>query len=95
MLLSVQDWNLSMKISRRSRKGDPVTRSLLVHRLRTGAKAVLRLRLSANIETATSYGMHCEPCGRWLTCEAGGEEFVCPVCGGMYVLEFAVFARVN
>ena len=96
MKLSDADWQLSMHTSRRRREGEPEgLRSLLVHRLRRSAKAVMRMRLSNNLATSRDYGVRCEPCKKWVNTEGAGEEFRCPHCGGLYILEYAVFSRVE
>lgn len=95
MALSQQDYALSMRTSRRSARGDADgLRSLLVHRLRPGVKAVLRLRLSTPLDSL-NYRVHCEPCDRWINVEGGGEDFRCPCCRTLYRLEYAVFAAVS
>lgn len=98
MRLSEEDYRLSMRASRKRKNPQEEPdglRSLLVHRLRRSAKAVLRMRLSENIETSNSYGVLCEPCKRWTYTEGAGEEVECPHCGRVYVLEFAVFSCIS
>lgn len=88
------DWKLSMAVSKRprNRDDDVPMRSLLVHRLREGSKAVLRLPLSRPLARA-AYNVFCEPCGRWTKdVGEGGDEYACPDCGRIYVMEFAVFS---
>jgi hypothetical protein len=97
-LLNKPDWKLSMQLSPRARRGETTElRSLLVHRLRSAAKAVLRLPLQANIATATAgaYTVHCEPCARWFTLPDWGEEIRCDKCRRLYALEFAVFSEIK
>lgn len=90
------DYHLSMATSRRRRGGEvhPL-RSLLVHRLREASKAVLRMRMSSNIATCRQYQIYCEPCGKWVDAIGAGEQFDCPRCGGVYVLEYAVYSRIG
>lgn len=94
-LLGKDDWKLSMRISRkpRSSTGNLPMRSMLVHRLRTRAKAVLRLPLSQGLNSS-SYGRFCEPCGEWTRVTGATESFTCDGCGRVYVIEFAVYAVV-
>ncbi|MEV7674994.1 hypothetical protein [Streptomyces sp. NPDC088752] len=101
MTLSPEDRQLSMRISPRSRadrEGAPANlRTLLVHRLRNAAKAVLRLPMSANIDTADTgrYTLHCEPCNQWTRPGDWAEEFVCGHCQRVYALEFAVYSEIK
>lgn len=94
-LLDSRDFRLSMRIGRRRRDGREVhaLRSLLVHRLRDGAKAVLRLPLAKSL-ASSAYGILCEPCNTWMQVKEMGEEFPCPQCGRVFALEFAVFSVV-
>ncbi|MFD8650670.1 hypothetical protein [Streptomyces mirabilis] len=99
MSLSPRDYHHSMKLSPRSKGRDREDglRSLLVHRLRDAAKAVLRLPLTDNIATAEDaqrYKIHCEPCGKWFPLNGWAEELQCPHCSQLYVIEFAVFSAV-
>ena len=94
MKLDPVDWALSMTISKKPKDsaGDLPMRSVLVHRLRTGAKAVLRKPLKSAL-SAQTYGVYCEPCEKWTRDGSdGGDEYECPGCQRIYVLEFAVFA---
>jgi uncharacterized protein YbaR (Trm112 family) len=98
MKLTDKDWDLSMFLSRRGKAdGEGRTlRSLLVHRLRLGEKAVLRVPLSENVKRINKrQSIYCEPCGQWFPVDRGGEQFDCPECERMYVMEFAVFAEVT
>jgi hypothetical protein len=72
-------------------------RSLLVHRLRDGLKAVVRLPNKVNIATADSghYNVHCEPCGEWFVLREWGEEVQHAKCGRVYALEVAVFSLIE
>jgi predicted RNA-binding Zn-ribbon protein involved in translation (DUF1610 family) len=98
-MLNDADYRLSMIIGRRKKdraaEAKLNTRTLLVHRLRSGAKAVLRMPMSRNLATSCLYTIHCEPCARWFDCESTGEQFECPSCGGVFVLEFSVFTRLD
>lgn len=92
--MSQADYDLSMGISRRSRRSNErKTRTLLVHRLREGAKAVLRMPLKKSL-TSPEYNIYCEPCREWMGLERTGEQFTCPGCERVYILEFAVFAQL-
>lgn len=93
MKLSERDWKLSMLISRKPKNsaGDVPTRGLLVHRLRVGFKAVLRRPLAQGLESR-SYGRYCEPCSEWIRVMGAPEQFECPTCQRIYVLEFAAYA---
>lgn len=95
-MMKTEDYRLSMATSRRKKGGveDQPTRDLRVHRLRDTVKAVLRMRLSDNIRTSKKYGIFCEPCDRWFTTIGAGEQFDCPKCKGVYVLEYAVYSRL-
>jgi hypothetical protein len=97
-LLSDRDYQWSMKISRKPRgdRGAQELRSLLVHRLRDAAKAVVRLPMKSNIATAglNRYSVHCEPCEEWFPLPEWGEEVRCPKCKRLYALELAVFSAV-
>jgi hypothetical protein len=97
MKLNPADWNLSMRISRRARGSEdsPHLRSLLVHRLRPGVKAVLRVPLKKSLNNPGKAGVFCEVCAEWTKVEGDGDEFVCEYCGLTYVLEFAVFSMVE
>jgi hypothetical protein len=96
--LSERDYQLSMRTSPRSPREErnEGLRSLLVHRLRDAAKAVVRLPNRTNIATADSghYTVHCEPCSRWFPLPDWGEEIKSPCCGQVYVLELAVFSAL-
>jgi hypothetical protein len=97
MPLSSRDYRLSMRTSPRPQgREDEGLRSLLTHRLRDAAKAVVRLPLKSNIATAAlkKYSVYCEPCRDWLRLPQWGEEINCPKCGRLYVLELAVFSAV-
>lgn len=99
MPLSERDYRLSMLIGRRSRNSEPEEnlRSLLVHRLRDAAKAVLRISLRQDLGTAgaSQYQIYCEPCGKWSTLKGWAEEVVCPHCGQVYAVEFAVYSAIT
>lgn len=93
-MMTENDYHLSMKISRRATVSERSgMRTLLVHRLRLGAKAVLRVPLRQSL-ASPQYNIYCETCDRWFPCGVG-EEFECPSCGGVFVMEFAVFTRVK
>jgi hypothetical protein len=99
MQLSSQDYGLSMKVSPRARDAgrNSGLRSLLVHRLRSASKAVLRLPLGDNISQARlgAYNVHCEPCEEWFNLPDWGEEVICPRCDRVYALELAVFSEIK
>jgi hypothetical protein len=92
------DWRLSMRISPRRRNEelteDDNLRSLLVHRLRDGDKAVMRVPLSRSLDGGGKASILCEPCNRWVTTNGDGNLFECD-CGRVYQMEFAVFALVE
>lgn len=96
--LNEPDYRLSMRTSPRARheEDNEGWRSLLVHRLRDAAKAVVRLPNKADIATAHSgcYTVHCEPCGKWFGLPDWGEEITAPCCGRVFALEFAVLSCV-
>lgn len=99
MRLNERDYQLSMAVSRRRRNGRPEPegmRDMLIHRLRDGAKMVLRLPMSRNLDRAEpqDYGVYCEPCGTWAQIEGNGTRIECE-CGRVYKLEFAVYAVVS
>jgi hypothetical protein len=97
MNMSPDDWKLSMLISKRPRRGDTENglRNLLVHRLRSGPKAVLRVPLSKNLDKVRRASIFCEPCGRWMGIDGDGDEYQCGECQRVYVLEFAVFSVIE
>ncbi|QDN94916.1 hypothetical protein FNV58_00890 (plasmid) [Streptomyces sp. RLB1-9] len=97
--LSEPDYQLSMRTSPRARADErnQGLRSLLVHRLRDAAKAVVRLPNRTSIATAHSgrYTVHCETDNIWFGLPDWGEEIECPgECGQIFALEFAVFSAV-
>lgn len=99
MNLGPMDWALSMATSRRRKNENPDEanglRSLLVHRLRNGVKAVMRVPLSQSLgKPDLKASIYCEPCKRWTTIEGDGDLFDCD-CGRVYRMEFAVFALVE
>jgi hypothetical protein len=90
--LSQRDYALSMKISRRRRRdGQEIheQRSLLVHRLTEGNKAIYRLPLSG-----APGNIYCEPCGKWFR-HGLAETLVRCSCGQLYAMEFAVYEAVD
>ncbi|MEU6362214.1 hypothetical protein [Streptomyces albidoflavus] len=99
MRLSPSDHRLSMRISPRPHGEDSTAlRTLLVHRLRRAAKAVVRLPLAkdaAAADKASAYTVFCEPCGKWFALPAWGEEIECPRCERLFVLEFAVLTAAK
>lgn len=100
MRLNPLDWRLSMAISPRRRgeiEQDDGMRSLLVHRLRDGDKAVMRVPMSQKLtdeDRDVKASILCEPCNRWTTARGDGDLFDCN-CGRVYRIEFAVFALVD
>jgi hypothetical protein len=90
--LTDEDFKLSMAISPRSKraKNNEGLRSLIVHRLVPGPKAVWRR--SASDENKTS--AYCEPCQLWARSIKLSEEFTCRGCGRVYRVEFAVLEEV-
>jgi hypothetical protein len=101
MTLDPRDHKLSMKVSPRAKEENrnEGLRTLILNRLRDAEKAVLRLPLKRNIATAdeaSAYNVHCEPCDIWFRLPDWGEEVRCPgKCKGLYVLESAVFSKVE
>ena len=99
MPLEDRDYKLSMNASPRARdpQRNKELRSMIVHRLRDAAKAVVRLPNKTDINTAHAghYAVHCEPCVRWFPLPAWGEEIECPHCGGLFALELAVFSAIE
>lgn len=95
MPLSKKDYDLSMRISRRSKVDEQKgMRSLLVHRLRLGAKALVRMPMAKSL-TSPVYNIFCEPCDGWMNLDQMGIHFVCPGCEREYMLEFASFAQLE
>lgn len=100
MTLDPRDYKLSMKVSPRAKEENrnEGLRTLVLNRLRDAEKAVLRLPLKRNIATAdeaSAYSAHCETCGEWFTLREWGEEIRHDKCGQVYVLESAVFSKVE
>ena len=87
-LLSQEDHQLSMRISPRARRAQHNTglRSLLVHRLLPGSKAVFRVSLERG-----NFSVHCEPCNRWERVDDPLEEWRCERCGREYEAELIVY----
>jgi hypothetical protein len=92
--LDPRDHQLSMRISPRARDADNNLdlRTLIVHRLSDTEKAVGRISLRGG-----SFAVFCEPCKQWTRQGAISltEEFLCPRCGRLYEIEFAVLEEVN
>ena len=83
------DWQLSMHISPRPRRADlEGLRSLLVHRLQPGAKAVWRRALRGSATSA-----YCEPCRQWSPAMPA-LAWVCKSCQRRYVAELVVYREV-
>lgn len=96
--LNQEDWRLSMRVSPRRRDGQDAhddLRSMLVHRLRKGYKAIMRVPMSQDLQRADhKSSILCEPCNRWVTTKGDGDIFDC-ACGRSYRMEFAVFTQVE
>lgn len=89
---SNRDFQLAMAISPRSKREDelPPMRSLLVHRLVDGPKAVWRRSFSDEDKTSA----YCEACRTWIRKVPLTEEFTHEACGRVYRVEFAVLEEV-
>jgi hypothetical protein len=96
-ILDDRDWKLSMKISKQGQRDSGGLRSLLVHRLRSAPKAVARLPLARPIADAEpkEYSMFCEPCGRWNYKPDWETDWMCPMCGRVYVAEMVIFSATE
>ena len=89
--MAPQDYELSMRISRRPRREEPDRglRSLIVHRLIAGPKAVFRVALRTG-----RFSVHCEPCGQWFPVDDPLEEWQCDRCGREYEAELIVYSEI-
>jgi hypothetical protein len=90
--LSDEDFQLSMRISPTARdaENNEGLRSLLVHRLVPGPKAVWR----RSIADESKMALYCEPCRRWSRVLSFNEEFSCEGCRRVYRVEFSVLEEV-
>jgi hypothetical protein len=90
----VTDRELSTRISPRAHRpqDNEGLRRLIVNRLSDTNKAVARLSLRRN-----EMSMYCEPCKEWSTDleEEFPEEWRCPRCRRLYLLEFAILKEVD
>lgn len=93
MAMDPEDYNLSMAISARGRTEPAGLRSLLVHRLSEGRKAVLR----RGLRNTHKLSLYCEVCRRWVAHCSGAppNEWVCLSCKTWYRVEFAVYAAIQ
>jgi hypothetical protein len=94
MPLDDDDYNLSMKISRRAHgeaAGDRDLRSLLVHRLTVTLKAVLRRPLGGG----GKFSLYCEFCDRWESLVGAPAVASCSTCERLFRLEFAIYEEVE
>lgn len=91
MPLNPDDHRLSMRISPRSRNPEPVgLRSLLVHRLTSTVKAVLRRPLRGG-----EFGLYCEPCDKWIHTPEAPESVCCQTCNRVYRVELVIYEEVQ
>jgi hypothetical protein len=74
---------------------EDLLRSLIVHRLRAGEKAVMRVPLSQDVRGPQAPSILCEPCNRWVRIDGDGDFYDCEDCGRSYRMEFAVFTVVE
>lgn len=88
MPLEERDHRLSMRISPRSPHDErnQGLRSLLIHRLAAGSKAVLR-----RSHQKGHLAVYCEPCQNWYRVREVGADWHCR-CGRRYVAELVVYA---
>jgi hypothetical protein len=96
-MLSRPDYLLSMRISARARNDTSDLRTILLHRLRPDAKAVLRLSNSRDLTEARMehYSVYCENCSRWERHPDWGDDWECPQCGTKYQMELAVYSAID
>jgi hypothetical protein len=90
-LLSPEDYQLSMRVSRPARRPEDNQglRSMIVHRLLEGPKAVLRFALRTG-----QASVHCEPCGVWTSVDDVLDVWQCPRCLREYEAEFVIYSEV-
>jgi hypothetical protein len=93
--LNPEDIALSMAISPRS--PDPAKneglRTLLVHRLVAGDKAIARYSMSHE-----GFTIYCEKCHKWVGPRIYGDappEWVCRYCDNRYGIEFVVLSELE
>jgi len=70
-----------------------ILRTLMLHRLRVGLKAVLRLPLRDAL-TSGRYSIICERCAAWIDRHTLDVEYACKRCGTVYRIECAIYAAV-
>jgi hypothetical protein len=93
-MIEPRDHKLSMRISPRSRDAErnDGLRSLLVHRLTEGAKAVWRRALGNEEHTS----LYCEPCEKWTVVNTDPPTiWQCSHCDREYRIEFAVYEELE
>lgn len=93
MKLDPDDFELSMKISRRARDdvGNQFLRSLLIHRLTTTLKAVLRRPL----KPGGGLGLYCEACDLWQSMVQVPTFAACAGCGRRYRVELVIYEEIE
>lgn len=93
MPLDPRDHQLSMRISPRARRQEDnrALRSLLVHRLTDGWKAVWRRSLADERRAS----LYCERCEEWFPHKAFPVEWQCPSCEQWFRVEFAAYEAVE
>lgn len=92
MPIDEDDYQLSMKVSRRAHEDPPGLRSLLLHRFTITMKGIARRPLRA---PRNDPSLFCEECGRWFRLGAFPEVTQCPGCGNVYRMELAVYEQVE
>lgn len=91
--MTPDDHQLSMRISRRPARAAPELpglRTLLVHRLSSTVKAVLRRGLRHG-----NLGLHCQPCNEWFPMHEAPESVCCPTCKRLYRVELVIYEEVQ